>query len=59
MITQLILGIMNPFVMVVIGIVITAEKLFPRPEVTVRIAGIATIITGVIMTIRWTMLHYT
>ena len=53
MTTQLILGIMNPLVMIIIAIVITAEKLLPRPEVTARLAGIAAIVIGIITTIHW------
>jgi predicted metal-binding membrane protein len=50
MTTQLILGIMNPLIMVVVAIVITAEKLVPRPQVIAHLVGIATIIAGIIMT---------
>jgi predicted metal-binding membrane protein len=44
---QLTLGIMNPLVMIVVAIVIAAEKLLPRPEITARIVGIAAIFAGV------------
>src|SRR5262245_25918511 len=37
---QLILGIMNPFVMIVVAIVIAAEKLLPRPTIVARLAGV-------------------
>jgi predicted metal-binding membrane protein len=40
---QLTLGIMNPLVMMVVAIVIAAEKLLPRPEITARLVGIAAI----------------
>jgi predicted metal-binding membrane protein len=40
---QLALGIMNPLVMIVVAIVIAAEKLLPRPEITARLVGIAAI----------------
>jgi predicted metal-binding membrane protein len=53
MITQAILGVMNLLVMAVVTIVITAEKLLPRPEVTVRLAGLITIIAGIVMDIHW------
>jgi predicted metal-binding membrane protein len=48
---QLTLGIMNPLVMIVVAIVIAAEKLLPRPEITARLIGTAAIFAGVIMTI--------
>ena len=44
---QLALGSMNPLVMIVVAIVIAAEKLLPRPEITARIVGIAAIFAGV------------
>jgi predicted metal-binding membrane protein len=40
---QLALGIMNPLVMIVVAIVIAAEKLLPRPEITARLVGVAAI----------------
>jgi len=55
---QLILGIMNPLVMVVVAVVIAAEKFLPRPEVTARLAGISAIIAGVIMVANWIMRSY-
>lgn len=42
----LILGMMNPLVVIVVAIVIAAEKLLPRPEVTARVIGAATIFAG-------------
>lgn len=48
MMIQLILGIMNPLAMILVAIAITAEKLFPRPEITARFAGIAAIVAGVV-----------
>jgi predicted metal-binding membrane protein len=44
---QLVLGIMDPLVMIVIAIVIAAEKLLPRPEITARFVGIIAIFAGV------------
>ena len=44
---QLVLGIMNPFVMVVVAIVIAAEKLLPRPAMVARLVGISAIIAGI------------
>jgi predicted metal-binding membrane protein len=58
MATQLVLGIMNPLVMVVVAIVIAGEKLLPRPEVIARFAGITAILAGIIMTIHWATLNY-
>jgi len=46
MMIQLVLGIMNPFVMIVVALVIAAEKLLPRPAIVARLVGIATIIGG-------------
>jgi len=48
---ELVLGIMNPLVMIVVAIVIAAEKLLPRPEITARLVGIAAIFAGAIMMI--------
>src|SRR5262249_41193626 len=42
-----VLGMMNPFVIVGVAIVIATEKILPRPEITARLAGIAAIVTGV------------
>lgn len=53
MMVQLILGIMNPFVMIVVAMVIAAEKLLPWPEITARITGIAAIAAGITMCIRY------
>ncbi|MEP6948316.1 MAG: DUF2182 domain-containing protein [Ginsengibacter sp.] len=52
----LVLGIMNPLAMILITIVITAEKLLPRPEITARVVGSAAIVAGIIMTIHWASL---
>jgi len=45
---QLALGIMNPLLMIIVTIFITAEKLLPRPKLTARLIGTATIIAGTI-----------
>jgi predicted metal-binding membrane protein len=45
---QLALGIMNPFVMIAVAIVIAAEKLLPRPAVVARFVGISAIIVGIV-----------
>ena len=44
---QLVLGIMNPLVMIVVAMVIAAEKLLPRPTLVARFVGISAIIAGV------------
>jgi hypothetical protein len=44
---QLALGTMNPLVMIVVAIVIAAEKLLPRPAIVTRLVGISAIIAGV------------
>ena len=44
---QLALGIMNPLAMIVVAIVIAAEKLLPRPAIVARLVGISAIIAGV------------
>lgn len=43
---QLVLGIMNPLVMIVVAIIIAAEKLLPRPAIVARLVGISAIIAG-------------
>jgi predicted metal-binding membrane protein len=52
MMILLMLGMMNPFVMVGIAIVIAAEKLLPRAEIVARLVGIAVIVAGVIIISR-------
>ena len=44
---QLVLGIMNPLVMIVVAILIAAEKLLPRPALVARLVGVSAIIAGV------------
>jgi predicted metal-binding membrane protein len=44
---QLALGIMNPLVMIVVAIVIAAEKLLPQPAIIARLIGLSAIIAGV------------
>ena len=44
---QLALGIMNPLVMIVVAMIIAAEKLLRRPEVIARIVGLSAIVAGV------------
>jgi predicted metal-binding membrane protein len=42
-----VLGMMNPIVIVGVAVVIAAEKVLPRPELTTRLVGIATIVGGI------------
>jgi predicted metal-binding membrane protein len=42
------LGMMNPLVIIVVAIVISAEKLLPRPEIVARAVGVAAIVLGII-----------
>jgi len=49
---QLALGIMNPLVMIVVAVIIAAEKLLPRPAIVARLVGIWAIIAGVATTIH-------
>jgi multisubunit Na+/H+ antiporter MnhF subunit len=43
---------MNPLLMIGIAMIITAEKILPRPEVVARIVGIVTLVAGIIVTVR-------
>src|SRR4030095_8023228 len=47
-----VLGMMNPLVIVGVSLVIAAEKILPRPEITARLVGIAAIVAGFTTTIR-------
>ena len=42
------LGMMNPLVMIVVAIVIAAEKLLPRPEIVARVVGVAAVVLGIL-----------
>jgi predicted metal-binding membrane protein len=44
---QLALGIMNPLVMIVVTLIIAAEKLLRRPAAITRIVGLSAIVAGV------------
>jgi predicted metal-binding membrane protein len=46
------LGMMNPFVVIGVTIVVTAEKLMPRPDLVTRLVGVAAILTGVATTLQ-------
>src|SRR5262245_61952451 len=43
---QLALGIMNPLVMIIVAIIIAAEKLLPRPAIVARVVGALAILAG-------------
>jgi predicted metal-binding membrane protein len=43
----IVLGMMNPFTIICVALVIAAEKLLPRPAVAARLVGISAIIAGV------------
>jgi len=47
-----VLGMMNPLVIVGIAVVIAAEKILPRPEIIARLVGVAAIVGGVATIIR-------
>ena len=49
---QLALGIMNPLAMIVVAIVIAAEKLIHNPDPIVRISGAAIVTTGAVVILR-------
>ena len=44
---QIALGIMNPIVMVLVAMVIAAEKLLPRPAIVAQFVGITALIASV------------
>ena len=46
MLILVMLGMMNPFVILGVAIVIAAEKIFPRPEMVARLVGILAIFAG-------------
>lgn len=48
----LVVGIMDPLAMIVVAIVIAAEKLLPRPEITARLVGFGAILAGIVMILR-------
>jgi predicted metal-binding membrane protein len=47
-----VLGMMNPFVIIGVAIVIAAEKILPRPEIIARLVGIAAIVAGILVVIH-------
>jgi predicted metal-binding membrane protein len=52
MLALLVLGAMNLIVMIVIAATIAVEKLMPKPELFVRIFGIAALITGSVVMVK-------
>ena len=52
MMILVVLGMMNPLVIVGLTLVVAAEKILPRPEIIVRLVGIAAIIAGAITIIH-------
>jgi predicted metal-binding membrane protein len=52
MISMLVLGAMNLFVMLLFAAVIAAEKLLPNPQRIVHVVGILSIIAGIVIMIR-------
>ncbi|HTV47502.1 MAG TPA: DUF2182 domain-containing protein [Phycisphaerae bacterium] len=48
----LVLGMMNPAVIVMVAALIALEKLLPKPELIVRISGIAALVAGLVMISR-------
>lgn len=57
MLALLVLGAMNLAAMLVISLVIAAEKLLPRPAFVVRIFGLAALVIGVAVTVRALLGH--
>lgn len=53
MMIQLTLGIMEPLAMIAVSIIIAAEKLLPRPEITARLVGSAAILIGITTFLLW------
>jgi len=52
MLILVVLGMMNPFVIIGVAIVIAAEKILPQPEFVARFVGLITIVAGVCLTIH-------
>ncbi len=57
MLVLLMLGVMNPVVMILIAAVIAAEKLLPHPERTARVFGVVAVLAGMGMVIRALLLQ--
>lgn len=52
MLALLAIGTMNPYGMILVAIVIAAEKLLPEPQRVMRLTGVIAIIAGLLMMIR-------
>ncbi len=50
MLILIVLGMMNPLMIIGVAIIIAAEKILPRPDVVARLVGISAIIAGVVET---------
>jgi predicted metal-binding membrane protein len=48
MLVLVVLGMMNPFVIIGVAVAIAAEKILPRPETVARFLGVSAIVFGVI-----------
>jgi predicted metal-binding membrane protein len=57
MLALLVLGIMNLTLMTIITLVITVEKLLPRPEATVRSFGAIALLTGLGIFVQFIFFH--
>jgi uncharacterized protein YjeT (DUF2065 family) len=52
MLVLIVLGMMNPFVIIGVAIAIAAEKISPRPETIARLVGLFAIVVGVLAIVR-------
>ena len=52
MLILLALGMMNPLVIIVVAMVIAAEKLLPRPAIVARLVGIFAVAAGITIIAR-------
>ncbi len=48
---------MNPAIMMIVALIIAAEKLAPKPELVVRLTGAAALILGCVVILRPTLLQ--
>jgi predicted metal-binding membrane protein len=58
MLALLVLGAMNLTLMAIITVVITVEKLLPRPEATVRLFGAVALLLGLGILVQRVFLHF-
>lgn len=52
MLALLVLGMMEPLIMLVVTIAITAERVLPKPQIVVRTVGIIAIIIGILIVFK-------